>query len=204
MPEARAEVASSRHLSWLAVGALVAINLVPLVGVLAWGWKLEDVLLLYWFENVAIGLASAVKLGMVARRAGFVLVPFFLLHFGLFAFVHLLFLIGLLHFGRPEEFSVGTTLGTFLATHRLVALGLLASHASSFVLNYLGRAEYRGATVHQAMVAPYRRVVVMHLTLFAAGLGVALLGTPAVGLAVMVLLKVAVDLRGHLRERRRA
>ena len=36
---------------------LIAANLVPLYGVFQWGWKVGDILILYWIENVIIGRA---------------------------------------------------------------------------------------------------------------------------------------------------
>ncbi len=41
---------------------LVLANLIPLLGVLAWGWKVFDVVVLYWFENVVIGAINILKM----------------------------------------------------------------------------------------------------------------------------------------------
>ena len=41
---------------------LVAANLLPLIGVLAWGWQVFDVVVLYWFENVVIGVINILKM----------------------------------------------------------------------------------------------------------------------------------------------
>lgn len=41
---------------------LVLANLIPLLGVLAWGWKVFDVVVLYWFENVVIGAINIFKM----------------------------------------------------------------------------------------------------------------------------------------------
>ena len=54
----------------LALAALVAVNLVPLVGVAFLGWRLYDVMLLYWLENGVIGaftLARMVTAGSAPR-----------------------------------------------------------------------------------------------------------------------------------------
>ncbi len=52
---------SSARLSLPAL-MLVAANLVPLVGVLAWGWQVFEVVVLYWFENVVIGAINVLKM----------------------------------------------------------------------------------------------------------------------------------------------
>jgi len=52
--------AVQRH-RW-SVAALIAANLVPLVGVLAFGWSTLNVVLLYWMENVVIGVINVLKM----------------------------------------------------------------------------------------------------------------------------------------------
>lgn len=54
------------------------------------------------------------------------------------------------------------------------------------------------------MVEPYRRVVVLHVTIVLGAIGVAVVGAPVGALVVMVLAKTALDLRGHWREHDRA
>jgi hypothetical protein len=63
-----------------AVAALVAANAVPLVGVLAGGWRTFDLLLLYWLENAVVGAFTLARMlapakadartGRRARSAG--------------------------------------------------------------------------------------------------------------------------------------
>jgi hypothetical protein len=45
-----------------AVAALVAVNLIPLAGVLLLGWRLSDLMLLYWLENGIIGGFTVLKI----------------------------------------------------------------------------------------------------------------------------------------------
>ena len=49
---------------------LVVSNLVPLVGVTAWGWQVFDVVVLYWFENVVIGGINILKMMLCAPDVG--------------------------------------------------------------------------------------------------------------------------------------
>lgn len=44
------------------VASLVAANVLPLVGVVALGWRAFDVVFLYWFENVVIGAINVLKM----------------------------------------------------------------------------------------------------------------------------------------------
>ena len=51
--------------SYGAVAALIIANLVPLVGVLWFGWDVWGILIIYWLENGIVGLFNVLKM----RRA---------------------------------------------------------------------------------------------------------------------------------------
>ena len=42
----------------LTSATLLAANLVPLCGVLWWQWSVSSVIVLYWFENIVIGVIN--------------------------------------------------------------------------------------------------------------------------------------------------
>ena len=81
-----------------AVALLVASNLLPLVGVLFWGWNLWSIIILYWIENGIVGALNVPKM-LLARaerlRAGplgrVLMTGFFCVHYGIFWFVHGIF-----------------------------------------------------------------------------------------------------------------
>jgi phosphatidylglycerophosphate synthase len=80
-------------------------------------------------------------------------------------------------------------------------LALFLSHGVSFWLNFLAQREHQGATISSLMVAPYRRVVLMQFTLIFGGWLVMALNNPMPALVLLIVLKVAADLRAHRRER---
>jgi hypothetical protein len=51
----------------LALLGVLAVNAIPLMAVLAFGWSVFEVLFLYWFENVAIGAAHALRMEISTR-----------------------------------------------------------------------------------------------------------------------------------------
>ena len=72
------------------------VNLIPLAGVLLFGWRLFDIMALYWLENGIIGLYNVIK--MLLSRSGAMgsvnkafTIPFFIVHYGLFWAVHGIF-----------------------------------------------------------------------------------------------------------------
>jgi hypothetical protein len=229
------------HASPVAIALLVVANLVPLVGVLFLGWDLATLVAVYWAENGVVGVFAVLRI-LTAGNAGalaFVpqpppppgrpavthipsgaaklfLAPFFCVHYGMFWFVHGVFVwfalpamfaaagggAGRLAEGIPfqEALGSGPDVGTVLSA----ALVLFVSHGASFVLNWIIGGESRASSPTAEMGAPYARVIVLHLTIILGAFAVAFLGAPIWALVVMVVLKTGIDLSAHLAERRRA
>ena len=197
---------------------LVAANLVPLVGVLLFGWDLGVVMVLFWAENIVVGVFAILRLALVAGWASLFLVPFFAFHYGMFCAGHAVFVFAMFARDLDAQDAVYVLLPGVLA--------VLVSHGASFVLNFLrggerdrmlGRAPASGdamAVVAEQtkrmgdagslMVAPYRRIVVLHLTIIGGGFLLVALGSPVWALALLVVLKSGMDLRAHVKERQRA
>lgn len=194
--------------------ALIAANLLPLYGVLALGWEVFALVLLFWLENVVIGVLYVAR--MLCADPGdvalwlfkLVLVPFFCVHYGMFTAIHGVFVFSLFGDGRFESAADGLwLLDAAVRAVRALGLGpacvaLAASHAFSFGWNYLRGGEFRGASPQQLMGQPYGRVVVLHLAIIGGGFAVIALGSPVWALVVLLVLKIAFDLKAHLREHR--
>jgi len=92
----------------LSLLALVAANVVPLVGVVLLGWDAAVIVLLYWTENLVIGFYNILKMAMVkaphstVQNSKLFVIPFFCLHFGAFCAGHGFFLYGLAIFMRRK------------------------------------------------------------------------------------------------------
>lgn len=178
-----------------AVGLVVA-NLVPLVGVLFFGWSLFGVMWLYWAENGVIGAFALLRILTAGEGHGQkpVMAPFFAVHFGIFWTVHGTFVASL--FGPGHGDAALRALGRDLQVEGLLALVL--SHGASFALNYLGRGEWRATSPGAEMVKPYGRVVLLHVVILVGGFLVATTGAGVLALALFVGLKTALDLGVHL------
>ena len=190
---------------------LVAANLVPLAGVLALHWSVFSVLLLYWCENVVVGCFNVLRMLTASPQDVAVdigklfIIPFFIVHYGMFTMVHGIFVLTLFGPGNVRGFPGPAT---FVAAARGAGIGfavlaMVASHGFSFVHNYLGSGEYRRASVQALMAQPYARVMVLHVTILAGGFAAKAMGAPTVVLLVLIGLKIAIDLRAHLAERRK-
>lgn len=196
-----------------AIVALALANVVPLVGVLFLGWSVFDVLATFWLESVAIGCINLLKIIRVGGLRGVPGAIFFAIHFGMFSAVHLLFIVALFRNGMmwsplpagaepPVPFSPFAAAALVFGTYWAAGLSYLLSHGYSFLANFLGRQEWRRLTVHSTMVLPYGRVVAMHFTILLGGFLAAVLRQPAWAVVLLVVLKVALDVRAHVRERK--
>lgn len=217
---------------WLdgSVIALLAANSVPLFGVLFLGWDVFYIVLLYWAENVVIGFYNVLKMVFAAvphpaaHLGKLFMIPFFIVHYGMFTAVHGVFVFAFFHKGQggPPASMGHTTWPCFLVLvqmllnaaiyvcsiippqMRIAVLALFVSHGVSFVQNYLLKGEYASAKPNELMASPYGRVVVMHVAILAGGFFMAAIGSPAPLLVVLVALKTILDVSLHNREHKKA
>ena len=290
---------------------LILANLIPLVGVVLFGWSLWTILVLYWVENGIVGFWNVPKLLLAQGSVLPTVVPpmpesaawaasggdpvkasnlraaweqarqaqqraldaaaaarssptpgsssssttsvfsgvrvfgqpvggsggrvglaiFFLMHYGIFWFVHGVFIFSLpMFFGGagafggfgsgavdcvPGDLLIGPDgfpmpldaascggFGEIVWSNVVIgAIVLFLSHGASFLFNYVGRGEYLTKSPMSQMGAPYARVVILHLTIIFGTFVVIALGTPIGALLLLVVLKTAFDLTLHLRER---
>lgn len=198
----RAFIAGLKRLSTLRI---VLANAVPIVCVILFGWPAGVLLLLYWCENVIIGLVNGLKMavsGAVMGPAGWIasafLLPFYVFHYGMFCFVHGVFVLVIEAIGERRVPDVDPSpVGLFhvvenLARHEQGFFWSLAAIAGlqlfSFVTEWLAKGKFRDTNPMTQMFEPYGRVVVLHLTIMVGMIPVLILGGPVwalVGLAIM-------------------
>ncbi|HEY5622773.1 MAG TPA: DUF6498-containing protein [Gammaproteobacteria bacterium] len=192
----------------LTSAALILANLLPLYGVLLLDWPVVALLLLFWLENIVIGVFNLLRI-FFARPGDAFMLPrklmlggFFTVHYGAFAAGHLVFILAL--FGSESDAPSGgfPTPSLIVAIVTAYGLGLavaalVLSHGISFFVNYLGEGEFRKASIASLMSRPYGRVVILHIVILVGGGVSMLLGEPRIALVLLVALKIAVDLAGH-------
>lgn len=191
--------------------ALVVTNLLPLVGVFLFKWDAALILLLYWMENVIIGVINLIKLAKVKADPGgpplgFVL-PFFLAHYGIFTFVHGVFVMVFSSVGSDGLADVGPNLGmiTQLFSSKWFVINLLAlavSHGFSLMTNFFGKKEYEKLTRKDQMMQPYARIIVLHIALLFGGVITIYFGNPVGVLVILIAGKIVLDLKLHNKEHR--
>ncbi len=212
-----------KQLSWQKIGVaeliqpsvatLIIANVVPLFGVLFLGWKIFPLLVLFWLENVIVGVFNVFKMllaspsspGQWVAKIG--AIPFFCFHYGIFTLVHGLFVF--LMFGGllmdSPDFPTPSVIGDAFGTFQLgwAALALFLSHLISFIINYIGKGEYKQSKLNELMQQPYSRVVVLHVTIILGGFLIAFFGSPIFALILLIALKTVIDIQAHVKQHKR-
>ena len=193
-----------------AVLALILVNFIPLWGVIFRGWDVANILHLYWAENLAFGFITLLRLltnrhesARAAQKIAMSL--FFCVHYGFFCYGHAGFVFG--DFLREGGGNAGSSLVpalegalNFLQQQQLLVAGFLGIHLVSFFSNYHGRGEAQRLTLGKVMFLPYRRIVILHVTIVFGGMAVLSAGSPVWLILVLVLAKTGGDLILHIRE----
>lgn len=159
----------------------------PLVGLFAWGWDWRPIVLLYWLENVTIGGLTFIALRRAGRASGGAsgaMPPlFFLAHYGIFTFVHGVFVIVLLALlpsiagVRPEPFSPWLVVGVWVVA--TIVQWLLATTSSTPRADGVGRA--------------YGRIMALHVTILGAVWLILAFGLPSLVAVALVVLHAVID-----------
>ena len=161
---------------------------------------------LFWAESAVIGFWNVIKLAIVGRWAALLAAPFFVGHFGGFMaghffFIYYFFIRGMAAAG-PEPEAWDALIDVFAPIWPALAV-LFISHGVSFFTNYLGRSEYLGMNLKTQMGEPYKRIVVMHVTIILGGFLTMTLRTPMPVLFLLIVFKTASDLYAHRKEHSR-
>lgn len=193
---------------------LIGANLVPLVGIFSFEWSLFSVLFFYWLETVVVGLLNIPKMLMAkgkdkaldhalreakqSKNSKFIystlnisIVPLFLFHFGMFVFVHAVFLFGFYEAVDIPLQNIGIAIGVFLV-----------SHGYSFFRNFIGNKEYAHRSMKQQMMQPYTRVVILHLAILFGAFPLMIFRSSIWAVLILIILKTGIDIVLHLREHR--
>ena len=191
---------------------LILANLVPLAGILLWGWDTFVLLCLYWLETAVIGFWTILRAATMSRDPGSVagrsiagtlaLAGFFTVHAGLFMSVHMLFIYTL--FAGPWAGRIHDA-RDFI---RLIVIGkdlwiplaaLFVGQGAIFVNDAVNRfvfakAPPANADTGEIMGGFYKRIVIMHVAIMGGAFIAQAIGTAA-PLIVLVLLKIAIEIR---------
>ena len=211
----------------ISVISLILVNLIPLFGILFYNWDLLSVLLLYWFESAVIGFYTILKMLFVKKidvknleknmpksQVKFfniffkiISIPFFCFHYGSFMSVHLIFIFVVSSIGKgtpdliPE--NIFAVIPFIIKDFLFPIISLFISHGISFYLNFIKEKEYQKLSGQDLMMSPYKRIIIMQLTLIFGMFLVIAIKLPVSVMALFIILKIVFDLKAHNKEHSR-
>ena len=181
--------------------ALVLSNLVPVAGVIFLGWDVGQIVVLYWFENIIIGVFTLPRIlsakggeqgGGVNGNGALGSGCFFVLHYGLFCVGHGVFTLVLLGKISPVDVGAADSGGGTGFVWALLVLVLL--HAIAFVRDWVMAGRWRTATPTREMFRPYGRIMVLHTTVLLGVWGMSQLSAPTWTILVLCVTKGVMEL----------
>lgn len=186
---------------------LIAANCLPVIGVLFWHWDAFSVMAVYWLENVVIGAVNVLKMAcvMVVQRQfqGIVLIPFFCFHYGMFTYVHGVFIFMLFtdrHQGLKGMLNQDDLQHVLSIPGLVIAFVSLAAHQLfSFYYHFLRGGEVKTAKIDMLMAKPYGRIAMLHVTLLLGGALVIWLHNAVWAVLLLTILKIIGELALHQR-----
>jgi hypothetical protein len=203
--------------------ALLLANLIPIFGVLFMDWDVGGIIVLYWAENLVIGLYTILKMLVTGGSGAIGLILFFCVHYGGFSAVHGMFVLKLTEYAGISTMQTVETSwpGPLMLAEKLynlvssilmaapneilwVLLAMVLSHGVSFLVLFIGQGEYRETTASRLMRAPYRRVAVLHVTVIIGAFLIVKLESPMGLLLALVALKTGMDIMLHNRSHKRS
>ena len=184
------------------LGLIVLLNLIPAGGVLWLGWDAGQILMLYWVENVIIGVLALLRI-LTARQpiegaesspgATIKVGCFFMVHYGLFTLVHGVFTMTLA--SRIIEGKDGLWERVFAnATFHWAVLGAAVLQVVILIREWWCSGLWRRSSPALEMFRPYGRIVVLHVTVLGAAWWLSETSAPAAAVLILCLMKTVVEL----------
>lgn len=201
----------------VSLALLVIVNLLPILGVLLLDWDVAALVILYWSENLILGFYTVLKMLIKSPKQGAGMGAFFLLHYGGFCAGHGMIILSMLFQSDfdPDPANpwpaflvfpqllinvIGHVLTLAPAAWLLAFAAMFISHGGSFVTNFLLGPERQQQEMGRLMMAPYGRIMVLHVAILVGGVLALKIGEPMVVLLALVVLKTAMDYKLHERE----
>ena len=206
--------------------SLIAVNLINIIMAIIFKWSIYDVMIVYWFQSVSIGIFTFYRLYSYPleqierdisdetlevndlavtnpRMAKIFIAGFFAMHYGLFHLVYIIFIVG---FASSEGFPLnlfGGMVGAllFFANH-LYSYKFFKDEDKNITETESGNAnKSEGFSIADIFSKPYTRIIPIHLTIMAgAAISHLITGGPFQNIFILLIfmgLKTFMDVIAH-------
>lgn len=160
----------------------VVANILPILGVIFWGWKPLDAFIIYALETLIIGIMTVIKLLITAIHqsrdvpentnkkgiiAGLFMIVFFIFHFGMFAAIQTSIFTSVSGLTKGTQGPLYFFLNwyKFVTPETVYALYMfIVSYAVTYLVPFMYHQEYKSQGMAQQMMEPYGRIFVQQFT----------------------------------------
>lgn len=186
-----------------ALALILGGNLIPVFGVAFLGWDAAQILLLYWAENVVVGILTLPRI--LAAEGGrkdqdgspAATGCFFSVHYGVFCIGHLVFALGMANDFARVDGQGGVWSRTFGdGGFWLAILAIALLHLIGQVRDWWMKRAWREASPMMEMFRPYGRIVVLHITVLLGAWLMLALKAPAWTVLLLCLGKALLEVIG--------
>ena len=179
--------------------AIIGSNLWVVFGVLFLGWSMFSVMILYWIENIIVGIFTVLKLTFAEAQSDRGLnkhetIASFCTHFGLYCTVHVILVMVIFLPTLPRTGQWQNLLGEL----GLPILFLSISHGINFFHNYLRGGIYKFAALTSLENESYIRIAPLILGLIPGAILSLQFGSPIGIILVLIVLKTCMDVLVYL------
>lgn len=195
-------------------------GVVPTVGIVFFGWDWRQVILLYWLENITVGVKTFITLvrtpvpirtvpstpeaaqSEAPQPVGFSLqgifmAIFFSVHYGMFTFVHGIFVFSIIN----GMWFMGDATAATPSLWPVIIVWLIVSVIQVILLAVRRPAELGVHTggnalyaLQRKMLAPYGRIVTLHLSIIFGAFLIMFLQLPSAAALFLIAMRGAVGL----------
>ena len=200
----------SRALHDPIIAAGLVVDLIPVFGLLFFGWGAAALVMLYWLENLVIGaftigrilLAAITTSGVGGLVLGGLLSSFFAVHYGMFCMGHGFFLLSFLPGDSQPPMGIGPEPLLEMVAQVFERWPMMSNlliiiacwQAFVFATDDLKYAKEHSGEMNpiKEMFAPYGRIVVLHIGVFAGASAILMLGDPMIGVLALILFRAVI------------
>ncbi len=195
----------------ISVWSIIFANLIPLLGVFFFDWKIYILIFIYWGELVIVSfykIIESYKVDIYQKPnqkftiGGWIISILVLsIFYGVPLIIYLFFIIAI--FGPGKFMMTQEHLTPIPFKESFIPLiSFFISHGISYKFNYINKEEFKKEDVNKKLGNLFKRFLPMHIAVFFAALLGIYFGQPKYALIIFVLIKTAFDLKAHIKEHR--
>lgn len=147
---------------------ILLVNLIPVIGILFFEWRIGHVVVLFWLESMMIGFFNLLRILLAQGKNG--LVPQKRIGTALFFLVHYFgFMIGQGVFIFAAVLSKDDWMTLYKLNLPLVFAGLLLFYSFNFIVDFILSGEFQRKTPDSFFFRPYGRVAIQQILILGGG-----------------------------------